>query len=45
MIHISNIADGRISGVSEVFEIGEQVKVILIKSPVPDRLAFRYVNS
>lgn len=42
MIHISNIADGRINQVSDVFEVGEQVKVILVKSPVPGRLAFRY---
>ncbi|KAG0600839.1 hypothetical protein M758_11G064800 [Ceratodon purpureus] len=40
MIHISNIADGRVSKISDVFEIGEQVKVILVNSPVPDRLAF-----
>jgi len=42
MIHKSNIADGFINQVSDVFEVGEQVKVILVKSPIPDRLAFRY---
>lgn len=42
LIHISNIADGRINLVSDTFEVGEQVKVMLVKCPVPDKLAFRY---
>lgn len=42
MIHISKIADARITHVSDVFEVGEPVKVIMVKSPIPDRLAFRY---
>jgi small subunit ribosomal protein S1 len=40
LIHVSNITDGRVEKVSAVFEVGEQVKVILVESPVPDRLAF-----
>lgn len=42
LIHVSNITVGRVEKVSAVFEVGDQVKVVLVKSLVPDRLAFRY---
>lgn len=40
MIHVSNIANALIKQVSDVFELGEQIKVMVVKSPVPGRLAF-----
>lgn len=42
LIHISNIARGLIHQVSDVFEIGEQIKMMAVESPVPNRVAFRY---
>lgn len=42
LIHISNIARGLIHQVSDVFEIGEQIKMMVVESPVPNRVAFRY---
>ncbi|KAG0564891.1 hypothetical protein KC19_8G148200 [Ceratodon purpureus] len=40
MIHISNIASARIGQVSDVFELGEQIKMLSVESPVPDRYSF-----
>ncbi len=43
-MHISNIARARVPSVATVFEVGEQVKVMAIKSPSPTKYAFRYVT-
>lgn len=41
LVHISNIARARVPSVATVFEVGEQVKVMAIKSPSPTKYAFR----
>jgi small subunit ribosomal protein S1 len=40
LVHISNIARARVPSVATVFEVGEQVKVMAIKSPSPTKYAF-----
>jgi predicted RNA-binding protein with RPS1 domain len=40
LVHISNMARARVPSVATVFEVGEQVKVIAIKSPIPTKYAF-----
>lgn len=45
MIHISNISNARIDKISNVFEIGEQIKMIVVNCPIPDKFSFRHVHS
>uniref|UniRef100_A0A7I4BCJ1 S1 motif domain-containing protein n=1 Tax=Physcomitrium patens TaxID=3218 RepID=A0A7I4BCJ1_PHYPA len=40
MIHISNISNARIDKISNVFEIGEQIKMIVVNCPIPDKFSF-----
>lgn len=42
ILHISNIARARIKDVRDVFTIGEDVKVMVVTSPIKNRIAFRY---
>ncbi|XP_078152326.1 nucleic acid-binding proteins superfamily [Carex rostrata] len=39
LLHISNISKGRIRSINEVLKIGEEVKVLVVKSIIPDRIA------
>ncbi|GJN18494.1 hypothetical protein PR202_gb05661 [Eleusine coracana subsp. coracana] len=39
LLHISNISQGRVSAVSDILKIDDEVKVLVIKSNVPDKIA------
>ncbi|KAK3164661.1 hypothetical protein QOZ80_1AG0022680 [Eleusine coracana subsp. coracana] len=39
LLHISNISRGRVSAVSNILKIDDEVKVLVIKSNVPDKIA------
>lgn len=45
LLHISNISKGRIRSINEVLKIGEEVKVLVVKSIIADRIALRFVSS
>jgi hypothetical protein len=44
LLHISKIARARIHDIRDVFSIGEQVKVMVVKSPIKNGIAFRYLS-
>ncbi|GJM89579.1 hypothetical protein PR202_ga05784 [Eleusine coracana subsp. coracana] len=39
LLHISNITHGELKSVSDVLQVGESVKALVIKSSTPDRIA------
>uniref|UniRef100_A0A0D3EQP4 S1 motif domain-containing protein n=1 Tax=Oryza barthii TaxID=65489 RepID=A0A0D3EQP4_9ORYZ len=39
LLHISNISRGRVLSVSDILKIDEEVKVLVVKSNVPDKIA------
>ncbi|CAO2183510.1 unnamed protein product [Urochloa humidicola] len=39
LLHISNISKGRVLSVSDILKIDDEVKVLMIKSNVPDKIA------
>ncbi|XP_020106204.1 uncharacterized protein LOC109722523 [Ananas comosus] len=39
LLHISNITHSRVNSVSDVLKVGEEVKVLVIKSMFPDKIA------
>ena len=41
LLHISNITRGRIASVSNLLEIDEKVKVLVVKSMFPDKISLR----
>ncbi|XP_066306454.1 protein PIGMENT DEFECTIVE 338, chloroplastic-like isoform X2 [Miscanthus floridulus] len=41
LLHISNISRGNVLSVSDVLKIDDEVKVVVIKSNVPDKIALR----
>jgi predicted RNA-binding protein with RPS1 domain len=43
LLHISRISKGKVESVNELLKIGEEVKVLVVKSVVPDRIALRFV--
>jgi ribosomal protein S1 len=44
LLHISKIARARIHDIRDIFSIGEQVKVMVVKSPIKNGIAFRYLS-
>lgn len=40
LIHISNIAHGLIEKITEVFEVGEQIKMMVVKSDILNMISF-----
>ncbi|XP_020240908.1 uncharacterized protein LOC109819562 isoform X2 [Asparagus officinalis] len=42
LLHISNITRARVPSVSEVLEVGEKLKVLVVKSMFPDKIALRH---
>lgn len=44
LIHISNIAHGLIEKIAEVFDVGEQIKMMVVKSDNLNMISFRYFH-
>lgn len=44
LLHISNISRGHIPSVSDYLDVDDVVKVIVIKSMFPDKIALRYAD-
>ncbi|KAG6547474.1 hypothetical protein Mapa_010922 [Marchantia paleacea] len=39
MVHISNVSRSRVKDLEDIFSVNEQVKVMVVKSPIPHRIA------
>ncbi|BBM97730.1 small subunit ribosomal protein S1 [Marchantia polymorpha subsp. ruderalis] len=39
MVHISNVSRSRVKDLEEIFSVNEEVKVMVVKSPIPHRIA------
>ncbi|KAL6984244.1 hypothetical protein U1Q18_017622 [Sarracenia purpurea var. burkii] len=44
LLHISNITGGQFTSVSDLIAVDEKVKVLVVKSMVPDKIAFSIVD-
>lgn len=44
LIHISNIAHGLIQNITDVFEVGEQIKMMVVNSDALNTISFRYLH-
>ena len=44
LLHVSKITRGQLRSVSDVLEVGERVKALVIKSTAPNRIALRYTR-
>ncbi|GLJ12562.1 hypothetical protein SUGI_0193550 [Cryptomeria japonica] len=43
-LHIGNMSHGRVSSVTDLFSVGERVKVMVVRSNIPNKLYFSTAN-